>query len=71
MFSSQVVEIGPEDVELDQGERVRIENDFVFVFAGGVPPSRFLSRMGIRFGGEEAVELGVERPDSPGGSLVD
>ena len=35
------------------GEVVEKENDFVFIFAGGVPPFRFLNQMGIKFGGDE------------------
>ena len=32
---------------------VRLPNDEVFVFAGGVPPFGFLRAIGVRFGGAE------------------
>lgn len=54
LFSSQPVEIGPGSVRLRAGDRdVEIPNDWVFVFAGGVPPFDFLKKMGVRFGGGE------------------
>ncbi len=52
LFSSQPVEITPGSVRLKVGdETVEIENDYVFVFAGGVPPFDFLRKIGVRFGG--------------------
>lgn len=54
LFSSQPVEIGPGSVRLRAGDRdVEVPNDWVFVFAGGVPPFDFLKKMGVRFGGGE------------------
>ena len=56
IFSSNVSEIGEDSVTLAIGEEERtIENDFVFVFAGGVPPFSFLQQMGVRFGGAEEL----------------
>ncbi len=54
LFSSQPLEIGPVSVRLRIGESetVEMENDYVFVFAGGVPPFGLLKKLGIRFGGE-------------------
>lgn len=52
LFSSQPVEITPGSVRLKVGdEPVEIANDYVFVFAGGVPPFDFLKKIGVRFGG--------------------
>ena len=52
LFSSQPVEITPGSVRLKVGDAtVEIENDYVFVFAGGVPPFEFLGKIGVRFGG--------------------
>jgi len=52
LFTSEVTEIRPESVQLRQGEEaVEIPNDFVFVFAGGVPPFPLLKRIGVGFGG--------------------
>jgi thioredoxin reductase/Pyruvate/2-oxoacid:ferredoxin oxidoreductase delta subunit len=53
LFSSQPVEIGPGSVRLQVKDReVEVPNDYVFVFAGGVPPFDFLKKLGVRFGGE-------------------
>jgi hypothetical protein len=50
-----VVDIAPERVRLKVGSEVReVENDYVFVFAGGEPPFEFLKQCGVRFGGEAA-----------------
>jgi thioredoxin reductase/NAD-dependent dihydropyrimidine dehydrogenase PreA subunit len=55
LFGSQVAEVTPERVRLKVGSEVReLENDYVFVFAGGEPPFEFLKQCGVRFGGEEA-----------------
>jgi thioredoxin reductase/NAD-dependent dihydropyrimidine dehydrogenase PreA subunit len=52
LFSSQPTEIEPGHVRLKVGgETVEMENDYVFVFAGGVPPFDLLKRIGVRFGG--------------------
>lgn len=53
LFSSQPVEINPDSVRLKikDGE-VEIENDWVFVFAGGIPPFELLKKSGVRFGGD-------------------
>jgi len=53
LFGSQVVEIAERNVRLrlaDQSTRA-VENDYVFVFAGGVPPFDLLQKIGARFGG--------------------
>lgn len=57
LFSSVVSEILLDRVRLHvegQGE-VEIENDFVFVFAGGVPPFPLLKEMGVEFGGSDCI----------------
>jgi thioredoxin reductase (NADPH) len=52
LFSSQPLEIEPGRVRLKAGgDTVELENDYVFVFAGGVPPFDLLKRIGVRFGG--------------------
>jgi thioredoxin reductase len=52
-FGSEVVEIGERAVKLKHaGETTTtIPNDYVFVFAGGVPPFDLLNQLGTRFGG--------------------
>lgn len=52
LFSSQPVEIAPDRVRLKvKDQEVELPNDWVFVFAGGVPPFDFLKKLGVRFGG--------------------
>ena len=54
LMPSIIKEIGDHTVRL-QGEderEVELENDFVFVFAGGIPPFPTLKAMGIEFGGD-------------------
>jgi thioredoxin reductase len=53
LFSSQVlgIEEGSVRLRVEEREEIEVENDYVFVFAGGVPPLGFLKEMGIRFGG--------------------
>jgi thioredoxin reductase len=51
IFNSQPVEIGDRTVQLDVGGEIReIPNDYVWVFAGGTPPSEFLGKIGIQIG---------------------
>jgi thioredoxin reductase/Pyruvate/2-oxoacid:ferredoxin oxidoreductase delta subunit len=51
LFETNPKEFKPESVVLDVKGAVReIPNDFVWIFAGGVPPYDFLKRIGIRFG---------------------
>jgi len=52
LMSSSVKSIGEDHVVLDDGQR--LDNDFVFVFAGGEPPSALLRRIGVRFWSDEA-----------------
>lgn len=54
IWNSNVLEILPKSVRLQTpDEIVEIPNDFVFIFAGGIPPFKLLQEMGIRFGGEK------------------
>jgi putative YpdA family bacillithiol system oxidoreductase len=51
LFNTNPVMFKPESVVLDvQGEQREIANDFVWIFAGGVPPYDFLKKIGIGFG---------------------
>jgi thioredoxin reductase len=65
LFSSNTVEIKEETVVVDcSGRLEEIRNDFVWIFAGGVPPNAFLERIGVRFGTQivnhtESQSLGV------------
>ena len=53
LFNSNVTEIKAKSVVLEmEGKAIEIDNDYVFVFAGGIPPFKMLKEMGIKFGGE-------------------
>ena len=51
LFNSTPVEFKPESVVLDvKGEKQEFANDFVWIFAGGIPPNDFLKKIGVEFG---------------------
>lgn len=51
LFQSQPLSIDERSVRLQVGEEVReLPNDYVFVFAGGVPPFELLKKAGVAFG---------------------
>jgi thioredoxin reductase (NADPH) len=51
VFNSTPVEFKPGTVLIDvQGAVQEIPNDYVWIFAGGVPPNAFLKKIGIDFG---------------------
>ncbi|HYC60053.1 MAG TPA: NAD(P)-binding domain-containing protein [Thermoanaerobaculia bacterium] len=55
LFNSQPTEIAEDRVILKIGDEEReLANDYVFIFAGGVPPFDLLRKSGIRMGGEPA-----------------
>jgi len=62
IFNSQPVEIRERAVRLDVNGEVReIANDYVWVFAGGTPPSEFLQKVGVQVGLRDLTqEAGAE-----------
>ena len=51
IFNSMPVEFKPESVTLEVNGKTReLPNDFVWVFAGGEPPTTFLKKIGVRVG---------------------
>jgi thioredoxin reductase/ferredoxin len=50
IFNSQVVEIKADTVVLQEGEKINhnLQNDFVFIFAGGELPTELLTRAGVK-----------------------
>ncbi len=51
IMQSQVLEVTPDSVRLKTPEgETEIDNDFVFVLIGGIPPFKLLRDVGIRFG---------------------
>lgn len=58
IFNSQPVEIGETSVRLEVGGAMRdIPNDYVWVFAGGTPPSEFLKACGVQIGPTDLTPL--------------
>ena len=54
IFSSNPVEFKNDSVVLDVNGRIQeISNDFVWIFAGGEPPTAFLKKIGIRCGAQD------------------
>ena len=58
-FQSNPVEIKAASVVLDvKGQARELPNDFVWVFAGGEPPSAFLKKIGVGFGERDVTAEG-------------
>lgn len=59
IFNSKPVEFTVDAVILDvNGVTQRIPNDFVWIFAGGEPPTAFLKKVGIGFGSHDLTSEG-------------
>lgn len=57
LFNSMPVEFRAGSVRIETGEQMReLPNDFVWIFAGGTPPSDFLKAAGVEFGTNKASE---------------
>ena len=56
VFNSNVVDIKPESVLIQEGNKIihNLQNDFVFIFAGGELPTELLKRTGIKLRTSEA-----------------
>ncbi|MCF7822546.1 MAG: NAD(P)-binding domain-containing protein [Candidatus Marinimicrobia bacterium] len=51
LFESTVKSIAIDHVTIDhQGEDIKLINDYIFIFAGGVPPFGLMESLGIEFG---------------------
>jgi thioredoxin reductase (NADPH) len=57
LFNSIPTEFRVGSVSIDVGGEIReFDNDFVWIFAGGTPPSDFLKAAGVAFGGVDTTE---------------
>ena len=57
LFNSMPTEFRVGSVSIEVGGEIReLPNDFVWIFAGGIPPSDFLKASGIAFGSIESAE---------------
>ncbi|MGB7845595.1 MAG: NAD(P)-binding domain-containing protein [Candidatus Acidiferrum sp.] len=60
LFNSTPVEFLEDSVVLDvNGERQTLPNDFVWIFAGGEPPTAFLKKVGVGFGERDVTKDGM------------
>ncbi len=60
VYQSRPVEIAEREVVLEvAGERRAVPNDFVWIFAGGIPPTELLERIGIRTGVKDITADGA------------
>src|SRR6202171_6236801 len=59
IFNSAPVEFKENSVVLEvEGKNQEIPNDFVWIFAGGEPPTAFLKKIGIGFGVQDLTSTG-------------
>jgi len=59
VFNSSPVEFKEDSVVLDvNGKLEEIPNDYVWIFAGGEPPTAFLRKIGIGFGAQDLTATG-------------
>jgi thioredoxin reductase (NADPH) len=62
IFNSNPVEFTPDAVMLEvKGSVQKIPNDYVWIFAGGEPPTAFLKKIGIAFGPTDLTSEGGKR----------
>ncbi len=65
MFDSMPVEFRADAAVLEvKGELREIPNDYVWIFAGGEPPSAFLKKIGIAFGLQDLTAKGSDEAKS-------
>jgi thioredoxin reductase len=59
VFNSIPTEFREKSVVLDvNGKREEIPNDYIWIFAGGEPPTAFLKKIGIGFGPQDMTAVG-------------
>lgn len=57
LFNSNPVEFKEESVILEvQGQQREIPNDYIWIFAGGIPPNDFLKKIGVGFGARDMTQ---------------
>ena len=61
LFNSSPTEFRQDSVVLDvNGKQQTLPNDFVWIFAGGEPPTEFLKKIGVGFGERDLTKEGVQ-----------
>ena len=65
LFNSNPVEFRPDSVILEvNGSNQTLPNDFVWIFAGGEPPTAFLKKIGVGFGERDLTVEGSHEAKS-------
>jgi thioredoxin reductase (NADPH) len=60
LFNSNPIEFRHDSVVLEvNGTQQPLPNDFVWIFAGGEPPTAFLKKLGISFGERDVTRDGM------------
>ena len=60
VFNSIPTEFKEKSVIMDvNGKQEEIPNDYVWIFAGGEPPTAFLKKIGIGFGAQDLTSTGA------------
>lgn len=71
LFNSMPVEFREGSVMIDcGGEKREFANDFVWIFAGGIPPSDFLKAVGIAFGSVDEADRAKSRENTDQSKLA-
>jgi len=61
LFNSNPVEFRQDNIVLDvNGAQKTLPNDFVWIFAGGEPPTAFLKKIGVSFGERDLTKDGMQ-----------
>jgi thioredoxin reductase len=61
LFNSNIVEVRPDSVVLEvNGSPQILANEFVWIFAGGEPPTAFLQKIGVRFADRDLTPDGMQ-----------
>ena len=59
LFNSAPVEVKKDSVVMEvSGQKQELPNDFVWIFAGGEPPTAFLKKVGVGFGEKDMTATG-------------
>ena len=72
LFNSHPVQFRPDSVVLDvNGKQEILPNDYVWIFAGGDPPTTFLKKIGVAFGERDITPDGTRaRKEAESANLV-
>jgi thioredoxin reductase (NADPH) len=71
IFNSNPVEFTKDEVILEVADKTqRIPNDYVWIFAGGEPPTAFLKKIGVELGSQDLTSQGKQAKKETEAELV-